>query len=457
MTSRILIGGGLKVSLHLGLFRVLLLACLVWGGVSQLVAAEPDLEFRKAKAEFQKDIRKKSAEDRLQAVNKLGGFAQPEAADLLLKRGVIDPAPEVRLAAQKALQKLVQDRVVAKSILDELKKILKKATIPDSMPEYIRALAVTSDEKLQTEVVKLLDDYLASAKGNLLVPMLLIDDYGKQGDAEAFKAVTLFSKSKTFETKFGYRRCVVQALCHMKHGPAVKFLIELISRSTGLIHHDIILYLTKLTKQKFRDDHQDWMEWWLDHRDKFEFPEVLPVVTDEPLDDKQPTYYGTPICARRVVFVLDTSGSMRGYPIEAAKKALLEVISKLPPSVEFDVVLFDKVITEWQPRLLPANEENRQLASQAIRAKSLGKGTASFAALYAAFDLEPEAIYFLSDGEPTDGSPNQIVGTILVKNKTRRVSIHTIGVVTDHSNGAGLSYFMKPLAEENYGTFRLVE
>ena len=73
------------------------------------------------------------------------------------------------------------------------------------------------------------------------------------------------------------------------------------------------------------------------------------------------------------------------------------------------------------------------------------------------FTLEPEVIYFLSDGEPTDGGPTQIVESITAMNRTQRVSIHTIGVVTQRGGGAGLTFFMEPLAQQNYGSFRLIE
>jgi hypothetical protein len=431
---------------------------LLLGLVSYGLTAEPDAGFRTAKAAFLKQFRKKASEDRIQAIDDLvTAFPNEETVDLLIKKSLDENVPEVKLAAQKAVRKLAEDPAMAKSLFDDLKKILKKPLLAETTPELFRALSTTDDTTLQGELLKALDDYLASARGNLAIPVSIVDDFAIVGDDEAFKAILLLSKSRAFDTKFGYRRCVVQAMSQMKQKDAVKFLINTMPNAQGLIHHDIILYLTKLTKQKFRDDHQDWFDWWKEAAEKFEFPEKLPIVTDEPLDDKLPTYYGMPICAKRVVFVLDTSGSMRGYAIDAAKKALLEVIAKLPESVNFDVVLFDRMAVNWQPRLVPATEEFRELAGQVVRAKGLGLGTCSFAALAAAFELEPEAIYFLSDGEPTDGSPDQIVNTVRIKNKTRRISIHTIGVITDHSNGAGLTFFMKPLAEENYGAFRLVQ
>lgn len=90
-------------------------------------------------------------------------------------------------------------------------------------------------------------------------------------------------------------------------------------------------------------------------------------------------------------------------------------------------------------------------------ARGLGLGTASLAALNAAYNLHPEVIYFLSDGEPTDSQPKVIVEAMSERNRTRRVTIHAIGVVTQRGGGAGLTYFMKPLAENNYGKFQLIE
>jgi hypothetical protein len=97
------------------------------------------------------------------------------------------------------------------------------------------------------------------------------------------------------------------------------------------------------------------------------------------------------------------------------------------------------------------------MASQVVIERGLRGGTASHDALTTAFGLEPEAIYFLSDGEPTDGPPPQIVAEITRLNKTRRVSVHAIGVVTDRNGGIGLTMFMQPLANQNFGKFRLVE
>jgi hypothetical protein len=436
----------------------LVVSFLIWTTASLAIAAPPDPEFAAGKQSFLKEMKKKAPSARAAAVTALAEVVLPETAELLLKRGIGDPDISVRVATQNRLRELANDPDVGQFLFDELKKSFRKPPANESNSiELLRALVPTEDESRQAEIVKTLDDFLASPKAHPLVPMTVIDDYGVQGDAEAVRSVTLLAKAKIFEDNFGYRRCVVQAMSQVRQPEAVGFLIDLLPKTQGLIQYDVIQYLTRLTSQKFRDNDRDWANWWNENRNRFKFPPAGTALPEVSLDDQKPSYYGIPICAKRVVFVLDTSASMRGQPIEAAKQALLKSIESLPEEVAFAVVFFDATATTWQPRLIPASNEAKRIAAQIITERGLKLGTASSAALNVAFSLEPEAIYFVSDGEPTDGTPAQIVSSASQFNRTRRVSIHTIGVVTQRNGGIGLTLFMEPLSEQNYGKFRLVE
>ncbi len=437
--------------------RTLILIALLVVAAPVGWAAESDPAFKEAKAAFLREMKKKAPAARADAIVAFAEVAHPETAELILKRGLTDNEAQVRVAVQQALRKLVDERPTRMYLFDEYKKSLRKAGANDLVAELLRALVCTDDEELQPELVKSLDDYLALPKSNILLPMTLIDDFGQQGGTHAARAVKLMSGAKVFETKFGYRRCVVQAMCRIREPEAVTFLVELTPKVEGLIQHDVVDYLTRLTKKKFRDNSREWNLWWKENKAAFTFPAPAAIAAAEPLDTNLPAYYGLPICAKRVVFVLDTSGSMRGQPMELAKQALIKVINSLPESVAFDVVMFDQSAAAWQPRLLPATDENKADACRAVMYRGMKLGTASHAALTATFGLEPEAIYFLSDGEPTDGQPAQIVTSISAQNRTQRVSIHTIGVVTDRGGGVGLTRFMEPLAQQNYGKFQLVQ
>ena len=422
-------------------------------------AADTDAEFQSAKQAFFKEMKKKSAADRADAITAFAEVARTETADTILKRGFSDPDPQVRTATQHGLAKLAENAEVSKFLLDDLKRSLRKAGSEPLVAELFRALAGTEDEDLQTEVIKLLDEYLRTPKGNVLLPMTLIDDFGSQGDAKAARSVTLLARAKPFESKFGYRRCVIQAMTRIRDPLAMDFLIERLPKLEGLVEHDAITYLQQVSKQRFRNDNNgaDWKSWWRLARPMFEFPKAKELAQVKPIDNQQLLFYGIPICAKRVLFVLDTSGSMRGEPLEAAKRALNGTIEQLPEAVQFDVLFFDKGVSAWQQQLVPAATNAKQDAIRTVTARGMNIGTASNTALNAAFNLDPEVIYFLSDGEPTDGRPANIISAITTLNRTRRVSIHTIGVVTDRNGSAGLTQFMRPLAEQNYGTFQLVQ
>ena len=437
--------------------RALILIVLLFVVTPVCWAADSDPDFKEAKAAFLREMKKKAPAARADAVIAFAEVAQPETAELILKRGLIDTDAQVRVAVQKALRKLVDERPTRMYLFDEYKKSLRKSGANDTVAELLRALVCTDDEELQPELVKSLDEHLTLPKSNILLPMTLIDDFGQRGGTDAVRAVKLMSGAKVFESKFGYRRCVVQAMCRIREPDAVTFLVELTPKVEGLIQHDVADYLTRLTKKKFRDNSREWNLWWKANKAAFTFPAPDAIATAEPLDTNLPAYYGLPICAKRVVFVLDTSMSMRGQPMELAKQALIKVITSLPESVAFDVVMFDKSAEAWQPRLLPATDANKSDASRTVMARGMKLGTASHAALTATFGLEPEVIYFLSDGEPTDGQPSQIVSSVAALNRTQRVSIHTIGVVTDRGGGIGLTRFMQPLAQQNYGNFQLVQ
>ena len=425
--------------------------------VASARAAPPTPEFMAAKQAFTIQMRKKQPAMRVTAVTTVADVIQPETAELLLKRGITDDDASVQQAARIALKQLADDRSVRQYLLTEIKKSFRKQSPDEVTIELFRALIVTDDEERQAEMMKVLDDYLSSSKGNPLAPMIVIDDLGVQDDAEAARVVKLLSTSKAFDANFGYRRCVVQAMSKIRQSEAVDFLIEILPKTQGLIQHDVIQYLTRLTKQKFRDNDREWNTWWKENQRAFEFPAAGVALPEIANDEQQLSYYGIPICAKRIVFALDTSASMRGLPFEAAKIALLKAVDSLPEAVAFDLVFFDANAQSWLPRLVPATKDAKREASRIIVERGLKLGTASNEALNAAFGLEPEAIYFLSDGEPTDGAPPAIVNAISRMNKTRRISIHTIGVVTQRNGGAGLTMFMQPLANRNYGTFRLVE
>jgi hypothetical protein len=138
-------------------------------------------------------------------------------------------------------------------------------------------------------------------------------------DAEFVTAKQSFLKAMKKKSTEA-RVAAVDRFAELARPETADFLIDLLLKTEGLIQHDVIQYLTRLTSQKFRNHDQEWKIWWTENRSEFDFPPLGDVLPEVIQGEQIRTDYGIPICAKRMVFVLDTSDSMRGQPIERAKQ-----------------------------------------------------------------------------------------------------------------------------------------
>ena len=152
-------------------------------------------------------------------------------------------------------------------------------------------------------------------------------------------------------------------------------------------------------------DDKAWAAWWKKHQADFHFRRAtLTPAGRRNGGGRTPSYYGLSIEARRIVFVIDISGSMRGRRLEAAQRELMQAIEKLPPEASFSMVSFSDHATVWRKTLMPATAATKQAAKVFVYLLRAGGRTAAYDALEAAFRFaDTEAIYFLSDGEPNAG------------------------------------------------------
>jgi hypothetical protein len=299
-----------------------------------------------------------------------------------------------------------------------------------------------------------------------LLLVTMIDQLGMQSDGEGLAALTKISKRSIFNEQFGIRRSVVQALSKIDEKEAVDVLLTILGNVQGEVRGDIVQYLTAISGQKFGLDPAGWDNWWKANRDKFVFPPAgARAVNKAEAVGARSMYYGLPIYAAKLVFVIDTSGSMhhgtsRGTRIELAKRELINAINGLPEGVYFDVVAFDRQVYPWQRQLALASSENKKKASMWVMSRNPGGATASYDALEAALDLDAEAIYFLTDGAPRGGkedNPINIVELISRLNFTRRETIHAIGIDVGPALPTNpFHFFLNTLAERNYGEYRAV-
>ncbi len=152
------------------------------------------------------------------------------------------------------------------------------------------------------------------------------------------------------------------------------------------------------------------------------------------------------VTPKEIVFVLDTSGSMSGFPIEKAKESMKMALDGLHPQDTFNLITFagDTHILFEKP--VPATPENLRKAQEFLASRNGGGGTEMMKAIKAA--LEPSGsqqhiriVCFMTDGYV--GNDMEIVGEIQ-KHPNARVFSFGIG-------GSVNRFFLDKMAEEGRG------
>ena len=111
----------------------------------------------------------------------------------------------------------------------------------------------------------------------------------------------------------------------------------------------------------------------------------------------------TDVTPKELVFVLDTSGSMSGFPIEKAKETMKLALDSLYPADTFNLITFAGDTHVLFPEPVPATRENLQKAQAFLASRSGGGGTEMMKAIKAALDPSDaqghvRIVCFMTDG-----------------------------------------------------------
>jgi len=157
------------------------------------------------------------------------------------------------------------------------------------------------------------------------------------------------------------------------------------------------------------------------------------------------------VTPKELVFVLDTSGSMSGFPIEKAKETMKLALDNLYPSDTFNLITFSGDTHILFPQPVPATKVNLRKAQAFLESRSGGGGTEMMTAIKAA--LEPSddqshvrIVCFMTDGYV--GNDMEIVSEIQ-KHQNARVFSFGIG------NGAN-RFLLDKMAEVGRGEVEYV-
>lgn len=286
-------------------------------------------------------------------------------------------------------------------------------------------------------------------------------------------------------------------------GKAIPLLIQSLATCSPRVGEEIAASLRKLTGESIEPYLEPWSKWWEANRSKWgeDGRPLQPVVAAPRPSDV--TFYGLKVKSDKVMFVIDISGSMKeekkattptpppargpttgekpkpppepeghfsGPKIEIAKQELKRALKKLPKEAMFDIIAFNHSVTQWQPKMMPATEANKELAYAWIRDMAPAGSTYIDGALRLAFKMAGmgaydhaypgvgvDTIILLSDGAPTDNAfpssnlmdPEIILKNVQEWNSQKRIVLHCVGI----DNVVTGIEFMKKLAAQNGGTY----
>ncbi|MEM0925685.1 MAG: VWA domain-containing protein [Planctomycetota bacterium] len=306
--------------------------------------------------------------------------------------------------------------------------------------------------------------------------------------------------SEAFDESYGYRFSLARGLKEMNHAEAWEALASLYDRVDGQLAHRLRQQFEQVTAEDLGGEPERFAKWRglvgfstneentspLDdalanaaaimkgeERDPEDAaapaPEKMSLRPSESAASyrrrhlKPSQYYGIDIFAKRLLFIIDRSGSMGTVVngrtrIDRAKQELIAAIQGLDPECEFGLLVFDKEIRSWREELIEATDSNKLDAIRFIEYLGTGSTTNTYGVLRKAldFDEQLESIFIMTDGEPTYGliqSPGAILTDILRRNEIHNLTINTIAIAVEPP----MATFLRRLTEPSNGEFREVK
>jgi hypothetical protein len=286
----------------------------------------------------------------------------------------------------------------------------------------------------------------------------------------------------------------LQVIRAMGAREAVEAVIEAMGTADGRLLQDFQETLMVLTGVDKGILPGAWKSWWEQNKTAVIEGKYEPRPEEKAKKAAGYTsFFGIPVVSKRLVFVLDRSGSMMQpadfeLPIESggdkmppdlaqpkgnrkidvARWQLKRVLQQLPEGTQFNLIFFSNTFELYKPTMLTLNAGTRQEAFAYIDSLEPMGQTGTFDALERALAfalgddgrLRKDAIdtvYLLSDGMPNRGRftrPEDIRREIKRINDALKVAIHTVLIGGGSAASGADEGFMKGLADDNHGEFR---
>ncbi len=390
----------------------------------------------KANSHFKKEAASGQERKREAAIKELGRAMYPAVEKKAVTMVTNLLAKEIKRGLKKELTikfSILQACVgVLKSItepaaVDELIKIInRKKTFGRFKFFLVQGLAGINQESVIAKLIELVADKDA------IIQIAAIDALTELKAPGAMERLgKLLAEDLTWEVKIS----AIEYFKKLKSQKAIEPLIKaLLGKGLeGRARSEVVEVLKLLTGVDNGFSGSAWSEWW---SKKQKGEKVNPAKGGS--DVTTAVYYGVKVTSTRIVFIMDTSGSMGwngfwrekikgvqtgknqlkpimtgkdGKPaskkviaqieatkreidkrkvktrMDAAKRELVNTIYRLDPSVTFTIIFYSNGPRIWKKTLVPATARNKQEAIEAIESEKPVGATSTYDALELAYQL----------------------------------------------------------------------
>ncbi len=289
------------------------------------------------------------------------------------------------------------------------------------------------------------------------------------------------------------RTAALDGLVFFRDVAVMEALLARAAKEEGVVRRQIFQAMGAIVGEDVKAVLEAWQSWWPSNREDVlarwkRIPREGPVMDDPPkmpvrteANDGGTSFYGIKTDSKHIIFVADISGSMRRTDedpadepakIDVCRDELKRAIRGLSAHDEddrgaasFNIVLFSTDVRVYKTgRMVVATKKNKEKAYDWIdKNVQADMQTNIYDAIEQAFNVisgssdkknrtrGADTIFLMTDGAPSRGKfvrPGVILQEVNRLNKTRGITIHTIGVGKGHNKG-----FLERLAAENGGQY----
>jgi uncharacterized protein YegL len=223
------------------------------------------------------------------------------------------------------------------------------------------------------------------------------------------KSLSLLLEKVAADTPWPVLVPLLSAVGRIPAKESLPVLIGRLKSENGRLRLDLNYALASITGAQHGKTADEWQTWWQANAPTFRVDRARTAQFREQhaVQDMQVpalgSFYNLDIVSSRVVFVVDTSMSMRGDKISSLKTHLGSTLSMLHSAVQFNVVDFGGLIGLMKPHGLVAPHEIR-IALERVEQLTLSGGTRAYDAMELATALPGmDTMILLTDGAPVAG------------------------------------------------------